>query len=233
MSYVIAAPGRNSSPGNRNCADNSYYGTGRSGSFVWNATNTSAPGVRSVTVIAKDCPMIFSKVVGVLSLNDFDILDARSYRQNSSTMGAFKVKGLPGPGTEEDRLHRAEHHLKGVLNGTLNLPIAFRKKMSARTAGSLKRGDRKSLEAEVDNDSSFLFTLIEVKADDFPGVLFTIADAILKCDLDIWNAKITTANGQICDTFYVKTLAGQKISSEKEASRIRAALRNACNMLTY
>ena len=233
MSYVITVPGRNSGIGNRNHTDNSYHPTGGSGSFVWNATRTSEPEVRSVTVIAKDCPMIFSKAVGVLSLNDFDIIDARSYRQNSSTLGAFRVKALPGFGTEEARLRRAQEHLKGVLTGTLNLPIAFRKKMSARTAGNRKLANRAPLEAEVDNDSSFLFTLIEVKADDFPGVLFTVVDAILNCDLDIWNAKITTANGRICDTFYVKTPAGKKLGSEDEASLIRARLRNSYNMLTY
>ncbi|MGE0087550.1 MAG: hypothetical protein AB7S75_24335 [Desulfococcaceae bacterium] len=233
MSYVITTPGRNSNTGNRNCKEDSYYGTGRSGSFAWNATSTSDPDVRSVTVIAKDCPMIFAKVVGVLSLNDFDITDARSYRQNSSTLSAFKVKALPVPGTGEERLHRAEQHLKGVLNGTVNLPVSLRKKISARTVGNPKPATRKPLDAEVDNESSFLFTLVEVKADDFPGVLFTVTDAILKCDLDIWNAKITTANGRICDTFYVKTLAGQKIGSGEEAARIRAKLRNSYNMLTY
>ncbi|MEZ4527948.1 MAG: hypothetical protein R2941_18705 [Desulfobacterales bacterium] len=233
MSYVITMPGRNSSIADRNTAHDSCHGSGRTAGFVWNATKTSAPDVRSVTVIAKDCPMIFSKAVGVLSLNDFDILDARSYRQNSSTLGAFKIKALPGFGTEADRLLRAQDHLKGVLNGTLNLRIAFRKKMSARTAGNPKLASRRPLEAAVDNDSSFLFTLVEVKADDFPGVLFTVADAILRCDLDIWNAKITTAEGRICDTFYVKKLTGQKVGSDKEASLIRAALRNAYNMLTY
>ncbi len=233
MSYVITTPGRNSSMGNRNSADDFYRKTGRTGSFVWNATSTSSPGVLSVTVIAKDCPMIFSKVVGVLSLNDFDILEARSYRQNSSTLSAFKVKALAGAGTEAERLNRAEHHLKGVLHGTVNLPISLRKKMSVRMAGNPKLAALSPLEAEVDNDSSFLFTLIEVKADDFPGVLFSITDAILKSDLDIWNAKITTADGRICDTFYVKTLDGHKVDSGEAISLIRAKLRNSYNLLTY
>jgi len=233
MSYVITTPGRNSSIGNRHYTEDAYQKTGRSGSFVWNATTTSAPDILSVTVIAKDCPMIFAKVVGVLSLNDFDITEARSYRQNHSTLNAFKVKALAGAGTGKERLCRAEQHLKGVLHGTVNLPLSFRKKMSGRAASNPQLANRLPLEAQIDNDSSFLFTLIEVKADDFPGVLFSITDAILKSDLDIWNAKITTANGRICDTFYVKTQAGDKLGEGEDLSLIRAKLRNSYNMLTY
>lgn len=227
MSYVISTPGK-SSFGNSQTNSDYYHKTRVStGSFVWNSTRTSAPGIRSVTVIAKDCPMVFSKAVGVLSLNDFDIADARSYRQDNSTLGAFKVKALPGPGTEEERLRRAENQLKGVLNGRLNLSLEFRKKISARMGGF----PQSPLELRIDNESSFLFTLIEVKTDDFPGVLFTVADAILKSGLDIWNAKISTVNGKICDVFYVKDHSGQKIRSEEDISAIRAKMRNACNMM--
>ncbi len=231
MSFVNAASDRNRY---RDTGDDSayYHKTNVcTGSFVWNSTRTSTPGVRSVTVIAKECPMIFSKAVGVLSLNDFDILDARSYRQNSSTLGAFKVKALPGSDSEKERFVRAEQQLKDVLDGRMNLNMEFRKKMSARTAGFPNLSQQASLQVEIDNESSFLFTLIEVKTDDFPGVLFAVSDAILKSGLDIWNAGISTVNGKICDTFYVKDQNGKKIMAEDEIAAIRSKMRTSYSMM--
>jgi [protein-PII] uridylyltransferase len=166
--------------------------------------------------------------VGVLSLNDFDILDARSYRQDSNTLGAFKVRSLPSPLSEENRLKRAEKQLDAVVKTGFNLGFAFRKKMTDR--GRLS-SLQKPFDVDIDNDSSFLFTLIEVRADDFPGVLFTITDAIVKCGLDIWNTRISTVSGRIQDTFYVKEFNGRKIKSPDQISTLRAKLRNAYHLL--
>ncbi len=231
MSYAVTAPERNSWIGNRKSEDH-HPGRNDSGSLRWNAAKSGVSGMISVTVIAKDYPTIFSKAVGVLSLNNFDIIDARSYRQTGSVMATFKVRALPGMGTVPARLHQAECQLRDVLKGALNLPVVLRKKIVTRKAAGPVRAVGTPLEARIDNDSSFLFSLIEVQGDDFPGVLFTVTDAILRCDLDIWNTKITTSEGRIRDIFYVKTLSGKKIGDTGETFMIQAKLRNAYNLMT-
>ena len=72
----------------------------------------------------------------------------------------------------------------------------------------------------VDNDSSSFFTIIEVFAYDFPGLLFRITDALFKCRLDVWVAKVATKVDQVVDVFYVRDFDGLKIDSPDHIAAI-------------
>jgi [protein-PII] uridylyltransferase len=76
----------------------------------------------------------------------------------------------------------------------------------------------------VDNESSSFFTLIEVTAWDFPGLLFKITDALFQCRLDIWVAKIATRVDQIVDVFYVRSFDGEKVDDPEQERNIQAAI---------
>ena len=76
----------------------------------------------------------------------------------------------------------------------------------------------------VDNTASSFFTVIEVFTYDFPGLLFSITDAIFRCDLDIWVAKIATKADQVVDVFYVRDLNGQKVDAEDQVNQIKNAI---------
>ena len=54
-------------------------------------------------------------------------------------------------------------------------------------------------EIVVDNTTSSFFTIVEVFTFDFPGLLFRVTDALFKCGLDIWVAKIATKVDQVVD----------------------------------
>ena len=77
---------------------------------------------------------------------------------------------------------------------------------------------------KVDNNSSSFFTIIEVFTYDFPGLLFSITDALFNCDLNIWVAKIATKADQVVDVFYVWDLNGQKVDSEDQVEHIKSAV---------
>jgi len=76
----------------------------------------------------------------------------------------------------------------------------------------------------VDNHSSSFFTIVEVFTYDFPGLLFTVTDALFRSGLDIWVAKISTKVDQVVDVFYVRDFDGQKIDSEDQAVALKAAI---------
>lgn len=201
---------------------NNYYSekTSPKGSFMWTVSKTPDPSIYTITVFAKECPMVFPKVAGVLSLNNFDIAGVRNYRQNKNSLGTFKVQALPGNIIKEEDFKRAEQCLKSVLSGSLNLDQAFRQKMSVFNRTKFKGLDSDNISVEVNNDKSFLFSLIEVSADDFPGILYRISNAVMKSGLDIWNAHIETNNKKIQDVFYVKDLKGRKLGREQGISVI-------------
>jgi [protein-PII] uridylyltransferase len=76
----------------------------------------------------------------------------------------------------------------------------------------------------VDNKSSSFFTIIEVFTYVFPGLLFSITDALFNCGLNIWVAKIATKADQVVDVFYVWDLNSQKIDEPDQVAAIKTAI---------
>ena len=67
---------------------------------------------------------------------------------------------------------------------------------------------------------------MEVVTYNFPGLLFSITDALFRCDLDIWVAKIATRIDQVVDVFYVRDFHGQKVTETEKVAAIEAAVMN-------
>jgi [protein-PII] uridylyltransferase len=51
-----------------------------------------------------------------------------------------------------------------------------------------------------------------------------VADALFKCGLDIWVAKIATKVDQVVDVFYVRDFDGQKVDAPHQVEAIKAAI---------
>jgi [protein-PII] uridylyltransferase len=77
---------------------------------------------------------------------------------------------------------------------------------------------------KIDNDSSSFFTIIEVFADDYTGLLYAITDTIFKSGLDIWVAKISTKVDQVVDVFYVRDFDAQKVDDPEQVAAIEDAI---------
>jgi [protein-PII] uridylyltransferase len=84
--------------------------------------------------------------------------------------------------------------------------------------------DKKPHQVTVDNTSSSFFTIIEVFTYDFPGLLFSVTDALYRCDLNIWVAKIATKADQVVDVFYVRDLNGEKVDSPDQEEKIKKTI---------
>lgn len=197
------------------------------GNIVWKINRTSNSNVKSVIITGTYRPGIFSNMVGVLTLNGFDILNAKSYRQNGRTLDIFNVRVLPGHVLEDKGFACAENDLKSVLSGKLDISAEVHKMTHAHEAFKLRIPQSKPYQVVVDNKDSFVYSVIEVRGYDFPGILFRITEAIFNCGLHVWSAKITTKADKIFDVFYVKDFKGQKIDSPDRASVIRTAVEKA------
>jgi [protein-PII] uridylyltransferase len=124
---------------------------------------------------------------------------------------------------EEEKWGRTEKNLAAALSGELNLAAALQKKRTAFRQSSLS-AHKKPHRVEVDNTGSSFFTIIEVFTYDFPGLLFGITDALYRCGLNIWVAKIATKADQVVDVFYVWDLNGDKVDSPDQVSLIKDAI---------
>jgi [protein-PII] uridylyltransferase len=192
--------------------------------FLWDVKRSADANTRSVTICAKDRPGLISKIAGVFTLNNIDILDVQVFTwRNNIALDIFEVNPPPDQIMEDEKWQRAAGNLSAALAGELNLAAALRKKMS--TYRYSKNGMRRiPHRVKIDNESSSFFTIIEVFTYDFPGLLFSITDALFNCDLNIWVAKIATKADQVVDVFYVWDLNGQKVDSEDQVKQIESAV---------
>jgi [protein-PII] uridylyltransferase len=192
--------------------------------FLWDINRSADANTRSVTICAKDRPGLISKIAGVFTLNNIDILDVQAFTwRNNIALDIFEVKPPPDQIMEAEKWDRAGKNLAAALSGELNLAAALEKKRTAFRQSSLN-GHKKPHRVEIDNTGSSFFTIIEVFTYDFPGLLFGITDALYQCELNIWVAKIATKADQVVDVFYVWDLNGDKVDLTDQVSRIKAAI---------
>jgi [protein-PII] uridylyltransferase len=192
--------------------------------FIWEIEHAADANTRSVTICAQDRPGLISKIAGVFTLNNIDILDVQVFTwRNNIALDIFKVKPPPDPILEDEKWQQTADNLSAALCDELSLTAALKKKVPAFRNG--KAGlDKKPHRVTVDNTSSSFFTIIEVFTYDFPGLLFSITDAIFRCELNIWVAKIATKADQVVDVFYVRDVNGQKVDLPDQVKNIKAAI---------
>lgn len=192
--------------------------------FVWDVNGGKAANSRTVRICAQDQPGLFSKIAGTFTLNGIDILNGQIFTwRNNLALDIFHVKPPPDRLFEKDRWQRAEKDLHKALAGDLDLAKALADKVKGY--GSIRpKASKLPHNIVVDNHSSSFFTIIEVFTYDFPGLLFTVTDALFKSGLDIWVAKISTNVDQVVDVFYVRDFDGQKVDSEDQAAAIKTAI---------
>jgi len=163
----------------------------------------------------------------VFTLNKINILDAQIFTwRNNIALDIFKVQPPPDPIFETDKWDRTYQHLHQALQGQLDLSARLQSRMNAYRSPRPAAMDRPQ-RIEVDNATSSFFTIVEVFAEDFPGLLFRITDALFRCRLDVWVAKIATNVDQVVDVFYVRDFDGQKVDDPEQVKRIKETIQSA------
>jgi len=213
------------------------YNQLKDAAFVWDIQKDSHSNTRIVTICAKNKPGLFSKIAGVFTLNDLDILDAQIYTwKNDVVLDIFHVSPPKDQIFEDEKWKQVETLLFEALTYNINLNIRLQDRM-------MKNGLTKQaiitqpIKINVDNESSGFYTIIEVFSYDFPGLLFMITDTLFKCGIDIYTAKIATKLDQVVDIFYVRNFFGQKIVTEDQVletkNEIYKVLSNRMNVKNY
>jgi len=77
---------------------------------------------------------------------------------------------------------------------------------------------------EIDNSTADRATIVEVFADDRPGLLYSIAKTLFELDLSIRSAKISTSLDQVADAFYVTDKGGAKVTDVARLESIKKRL---------
>lgn len=177
--------------------------------------------VWELTIVTLDKPYLFSNVAGVLSYFGMDIHRGQAMTTPGglvldvfefSDEGGF-LRQNPGATGEITRM------LDRVVAGWVDVPSLLRGR-----EGSLlyRRRIREAPRLHFDNEHSRRYTVLEIVADDAPGLLHRISRAVSEagCDLDL--ALIATEGRKAIDVLHL-TKAGRKLD-ETERTALKHGL---------
>ena len=135
----------------------------------------------------------------------------------------FEVQAPPDRLFEQERWDKAARQLAAALTDEMDLNAELMQKQNSFRS-MVHTTKARPQKVVVDNDTSSFFTIVEVTAWDFPGLLFRITDALFRCQLDIWVAKIATRVDQVVDVFYVRSFDGEKVDRPEQEAAIQKAI---------
>jgi [protein-PII] uridylyltransferase len=165
-----------------------------------------------VTVVSPDKPGTFSRIAGVLSLYNMDVLGAEAHSDEQGMAASeFRVASQHG----EIDWAPIVGNLKLALSGRLSLDSRLAERAANTRA---KRATSAVVPAaptvRFDDAASSNATFIEVRAPDMVGVLHRITKAMADFGLDIRHARVLTLGDEVVDTFYVRESDGGLITDQ-------------------
>jgi [protein-PII] uridylyltransferase len=137
----------------------------------------------------------------------------------------FNVKPPKDKIFEKEKWGKAKDNLTNALADDHFLDNA-EKKLPENITTSLGKKP-KSNSIKIDNETSSFFTILEVFTYDFPGLLFSITNALYKSHVNVNIAMISTKVDQVVDVFYIQSLEnGAKIETQQELEHIKNVVLN-------
>jgi len=182
-------------------------------------------GYSKYTICTLDVPGLFSKITGVMAANGMNILGAQIHTStNGKVLDVLQVNSPQGfIITDESRWKRVADDMQQVLEGKVQVGKLVEKRRRP-TLLTEKPKPRFPSRAEIDNEVSADYTVIDIYTHDKVGLLYQITSTLTELGLYIGVSKISTKVDQVADVFYVKDIFGHKVTSEEKLAEITERL---------
>ncbi|MQA93756.1 MAG: [protein-PII] uridylyltransferase [Streptosporangiales bacterium] len=174
----------------------------------------------TVTVVAPDRPGLLWRAAGVLALHRLEVRAATSAAEGPTAVIQFTA--VPEFGSPPDATLLADD-LRRMLDGRLDVAARLESRRNAYRTTLPVAPPRVTLL----DDASHTATVVEVRANDEPGILWRIGRALGDCRLSIRAARVETLGAEAVDAFYVLNASGRPLTRDSERDRVRAAVMDA------
>jgi len=181
-------------------------------------------GVYAIEIVVPDSTGLLSTVAGVLNLLRLDVRSARTKSLSGAAVMEWIV--IPDPNAPE----LTDKVLHDELTRALSSKSSLKARIQERIDAYAQLPTIPVPEPVVDTfmDAATDATIIEVRSHDRPALLFGIGDSIMRSNIDIRSAIVTTLGAEAIDTLYVTEIGGGPLTPERAeevASRLRTALK--------
>ncbi len=163
---------------------------------------------------------IFNKSVGFLTLSNLNILSAEIYSNIDGTIiDIFYTK----PVYEDIYFYQRIPELQKKFKDFLKLPNEEIEKLLKAKIDKYEPENKIKIIPSItfNNNQSAFFTIIEIIAPDYPGLLFEVSNLFFKNSIEIHSARITTQGIKAIDTFYTSDMKGDKITDKMVLEKIK------------
>ncbi len=172
--------------------------------------------VWELTLVTLDKPFLFSNSAGVLSYFGMDIHRGQAMTTPEGLVldvfqfadeGGFLRLNAGAP-AEISRM------LENVVAGSIDVPTLLRGKLQSLVYRNRRHG---TPIVRFDNDHSRKYTVLELVADDAPGLLYRISRVISGCGCAVDLALISTEGKKAVDVLHI-TRQGKKLTESEQVS---------------
>jgi [protein-PII] uridylyltransferase len=181
-----------------------------------------AGGAYRLTLVTRDRPFLFASVAGTLSSFGLNILKAEAFANRHGTvLDTFSFEDpLRTLELNPSEVERLQATVERAALGRADVRQLLCSRPRAAPPG---RKARIEPAVHVDDQASQSATLIQVVAEDRPGLLYDIASTISSRDASIDVVLIDTEAHKAIDVFYV-TAGGRKLAAGKQSELQQALL---------
>jgi [protein-PII] uridylyltransferase len=173
--------------------------------------------VWELTVVSLDKPFLFSNICGVLAYFGMDILRGHALTSLSGmVIDVFQFADRDGFFDRNSEARREfDRRLRDAVAGDIDVTALLAGKEQSVL---FRRGPaRRSPTVYFDNEHSQRYTVLELVADDAPGLLHRISRVISEHGVDVDLVLISTEGQKAIDVFHI-TRGGTKLSEEAETA---------------
>lgn len=191
-------------------------------SLIWETS--ASDGLVEVTLLSKERPGLLARAAGILTLRDLNIISAQIFTKRDGVVLLIFQCRLSEDSSESPDWELAKKDMKRVLEGKMSLGYRIAAHAAKRKTVEQVLGRPSPSRVLVDNESSQVYTILEVYTTDRVGLLYTITRTLWELQVRIYVAKITTKVDQVADVFYIKSSKGDKVTNPEQIEEIKNSL---------
>jgi [protein-PII] uridylyltransferase len=169
-------------------------------------------GFDRLTVLSTDRMGFFADITGCISSEGYNILSARAYSTyDGKILDVFNVEpdGITSLPSQERIVNIKKKWEQIRLNtATAEKMLQDRLRMYPPKKN---RGTAITPSVKLDNNTSQLFTVLEIEAQDHFGLLYRITRVLSNHNINIVSARLSTRIDRAVDVFYLTDNSGQKL----------------------